>query len=1695
MNLLKRLHLFAFLFLVSYGNAQLNNSWIDYSKTYYKFKVAEDKLCRIPYSTLLAAGLASNNATAFQLWRNGQEVRLYTSVSNGQLSSSDYIEFLGKMNDGLPDKALYRNPDFQLADRYSLETDTASYFLTINNSSPNLRFTNALNTAPSNATPDAYFMRTIHRYYKDQMNRGDAKPVGEYVYSSSYDAGEGWSSNAIESCCPLIEEFGDLNIYSAGPSNGLSVSVNAVGDANNTRNVVIKLFQNEITAAPYSSAVSMPNFEYRRINIDNLPITLLQNPNYLPITIYGTSTNSFDRFVVSDIAVTFPAMFNFRNSNTFDFELAASATGNYLVIDNFNYGNVAPTLYDLTSGLRCEGEISSTPGKVKFVLPPSTQNRKFTLLSQQQVFNTINTLQPKNFLNLNQSVNQGDYLIISNPVLYNDGNGNNFVNDYKQYRSSITGGSYNAKVYNIDELDDQFAFGIKNHPASIRDFIMFADSAFNVNPTNIFIIGRGVNYMDVRANESNPSCTAMNLVPTFGWPASDILLAAKPGLCKPVIPIGRLAAITPQEVNSYLNKVKEYESAQQTLSPAADNKSWMKNFIHVVGGKDSSENNTFKSYMNSYKNIAQDTSFGAYVETFAKTSTGIIQQASGQRIEELFNQGLGFVGYFGHSSANTFEFNLSNPEIYHNEGKYPFFNVSGCSAGNFYVYDQLRLTGNLSLSEKYVLANQRGSIGFLADTHFGIPPFLNFYNTALYNNFSKKMYGNTIGNQIRAVIDELGGNTSTVDYFTRIHLEEINLHGDPAIKINYFAKPDFDIEDRFVKISPDIISVADTTFNIKINILNLGKAVGDSIRITVKQQLPNDSIRLLFNNLIPAIKNMDSLSLDVPINPATDKGLNKIIISVDEGNRIDEQFETNNNLTKSFYIFEDELRPVFPGNFSIVNHQNIAFYASTANPLSGQRNYIMELDTTELFNSPFKKTYNQTGVGGMVQFNPNNLSFVDSTTYYWRVAIVPNNNDPYIWNGFSLVYLQSGGSGYNQSHYFQQNKSSFSDITLDADRVLRFKKDPANLIVRTGLYPFYLSDKINVNLDFNQYDNYGCVYNSLQFYVFDSSTLAPWLNTDVNATEALYGSEHLCQNDPNSPHTTRAFFEFKYTDAAKRKKAMDFIDMLPNGVFVAITNLGNSLANNSFISQWQSDTAVLGSGNSLYHKLKSIGFNKIDSFITNLPFLYFYQKGMPTYEPKQFIGPMDSSYIDQTFPLQTIKSEGSIQSPVFGPARKWNALKWKGIAADPVSTSDTVKVQVWGIRFDGSTALLTTVNAASDTTLNFIDATQYPYLRLKMSNKDVDYHTPNQWKYWTIDAIPEPEGAVAPSLIWNMKDTVEQGEPITISIAFKNVSETNFDSLLKVKLSITDQMNDQINLDIPPRKVLVSGDTLILNYSIDSRQFPGNNTLFVDFNPGNDQIEQFHFNNILYKNFYVKTDKFNPLLDVTFDGVHILNRDIVSSKPFIHIELKDENRFMALNDTSFLSIKLKYPDQSIRTFNFGDTLRFYPADLSSGQNTAKVDFTPYLTQDGDYDLIVSGKDSMGNQSSSSDYRVSFTVINKSMISDMLNYPNPFTTSTAFVFTLTGSEIPQNIRIQILTVTGKVVKEITKSELGPIRIGRNITDYKWDGTDAYGQKLANGVYLYRVLTNQNGHALEKYRTTENNTDKYFNKGYGKMYLMR
>jgi flagellar hook assembly protein FlgD len=264
-----------------------------------------------------------------------------------------------------------------------------------------------------------------------------------------------------------------------------------------------------------------------------------------------------------------------------------------------------------------------------------------------------------------------------------------------------------------------------------------------------------------------------------------------------------------------------------------------------------------------------------------------------------------------------------------------------------------------------------------------------------------------------------------------------------------------------------------------------------------------------------------------------------------------------------------------------------------------------------------------------------------------------------------------------------------------------------------------------------------------------------------------------------------------------------------------------------------------------------------------------------------------------------------------------------------------------------------------------------------------------------------------------------------------------------------------------------------------------------------DQPEQFYFNNLAQTSFSVIKDNTNPILDVTFDGVHILNNDIVSPNPFIVIELDDENPFLILSeniDTANFQIEIMSPNSNVwqRINFFNDLIPNLEWFINEDENKFTIEYHPTFTEDGTYTLRVQGQDKSGNSSGDEPYEIQFEVIQKSSISNIYNYPNPFSTKTHFAFTLTGSKIPEKLELQILNVRGRLVKQISLSDNEVIRIGNNITEYFWDGKDNFGDPLANGVYLYRVISEIENEAIDHFLTQG---DKAFTNGWGKMYLIR
>ncbi|HXP50673.1 MAG TPA: T9SS type A sorting domain-containing protein, partial [Bacteroidia bacterium] len=92
---------------------------------------------------------------------------------------------------------------------------------------------------------------------------------------------------------------------------------------------------------------------------------------------------------------------------------------------------------------------------------------------------------------------------------------------------------------------------------------------------------------------------------------------------------------------------------------------------------------------------------------------------------------------------------------------------------------------------------------------------------------------------------------------------------------------------------------------------------------------------------------------------------------------------------------------------------------------------------------------------------------------------------------------------------------------------------------------------------------------------------------------------------------------------------------------------------------------------------------------------------------------------------------------------------------------------------------------------------------------------------------------------------------------------------------------------------------------------------------------------------------------------------------------------------------------------------------------------------------------------------------------VLNYPNPFTTHTQFFFELNEVCDMLDVQIQIFTISGKLVKNIVTTVKSDSFRSQAID---WDGRDEYGDKIANGVYIYHV----------KIRTSEGTTTDSYQK---------
>ena len=408
---------------------------------------------------------------------------------------------------------------------------------------------------------------------------------------------------------------------------------------------------------------------------------------------------------------------------------------------------------------------------------------------------------------------------------------------------------------------------------------------------------------------------------------------------------------------------------------------------------------------------------------------------------------------------------------------------------------------------------------------------------------------------------------------------------------------------------------------------------------------------------------------------------------------------------------------------------------------------------------------------------------------------------------------------------------------------------------------------------------------------------------------------------------------------------------------------------------------------------------------------------------------------------------GAITSSFVGPASQWNKLDFN------------IEAQGFGGEYQTSLFGMNKITReidllASDFEPNFdisnIDAEAYNTLQFAINIEDtsIGIGDPFLLKSLTFDYISVPEIVITPLDISFNPDTLLQGFSTNVEFKAINIGYSSADSAI-FNLYLNDSENSfgSFTTNILPDSVITFQKALNTSPILFDNQVK-----VKSFYPN---TEMFTFNNIASNSFYVARDSVSPDFFITFDGIELVSGDIVSPNPEVKISLKD-NSPLPLDTTNFFI----YLDNNPLSFSH-DSLNFAYTPYPNSE--AVITWKPSFTN-GNYILEVLAKDASGNYFDTTSYRVAFSVNTTNNILDIYNYPNPFADDTYFTFTLTGSELPQEFKIKIYTVAGRLIRvvDVPQSDLN-----YGFNKIYWNGRDEDGNNIANGVYFYKITLLNNG----------------------------
>ena len=1616
------------------------DEWIRQRVQYVRLDVTEAGIYRVTGAQLAAAGLDGVTGAQLELVHYGREVPAAVSTE-GRLTAGDFVEFAHDPSASIAYEAdLYPNRSSRdmLSPSRRLFTDSVAYYVSVNPAGPRLRITeiSATRADPASATREVIQTSTVvgtETFAKVISDRHGSK-------YSSFQLGEGWSFAAAQSRTIVV------------PTPGRMPGASGLARVRTLSNFT------QQNGGAHTRVVSVGTREVRRDSMNNGAFSRDSfgvaagdfGPEGLTVSVTGQQGGT-DAYYIGEVSVSYPA-------------LASLTAGENIVV------TVGEALAR-TGALSLAGAV---PGQVVRVIHPRTlrvwrlpfDDSTAVLLADLNVGDRL-------YLAVESAIGRATARAFR-PLAPHDPNTEYIVvgsrsqdgwpwdaDDYAAFRQNPRHGGYASAAYRVEALYDQYNYGLRYDARAIANLASLAKR--RGRGRLLLLLGKGREFTSVRtpAQRALPE-NATFTVPTFGTPSSDNLVVADRLTGQLALAVGRIAAETPAELEVIFRKT---ETADLVVvdNPQLRGLEWTKELLHIAGGLTPNEQASIQAGFRTMSGAVLPTELAPNITSIFKSSNEPIQSTDVDAIFGRINAGANTVIFFGHGSPTSFEFNINRPDRYNNTGRYPLLLAYGCYSGNCNTPIE-------TIGEQFLSYPDKGFVAYAAGSGLNYISSITDFGVQFYRAFAQTHYDEPLGEAMRVTVNRTLANPQAT-YVIRQHVEQFILQGDPALMLYKLRGPDVVVDGASLRLEPTPLTQELDSFSVSIDLCNLGRGTSDGFYVTVERESERRAREIVDTLFVDGIAADRELSFAIPSWGPEGVGLNRLWFTI---GGLDAQSVVSGALANdatgplNFVVARSNIRILYPSPHEVVDTSTPTLYAEAGNLWAPARTFEWELSSDPTFADP--STLRASVLSkSLVRYTPQ-APLTVAGVYHFRVRPVGDT----VWATSRFRYGAAAAPA---------SLRSFAEFAQGTRQLLEPLPDGSWRFANTGLnktLTLRATGQAEPPTFITSFEN-------------PANSIRPWSFSDTSVTimiaDSLTGGEPAWNGALGSIRGTGTNRTLTYhvSSPEQRARVAALLDSLPSrGHFVYFwTNF--SIGTEFQPDAWVGDSLITG-GRSLLGVLKENGAQLVDQWVAGgtAPYAILWQQGIGVLGEE--LGADSTATIVLSVDLPTRSLEGSYVTPAVGPLRRVEEVQW-GFDESLSHSRSTLTVEIRGTDVDGDTLV---VHRSRDYRGTYsLDSARQVGLKsvfLYYATRDDSLRRPQALLHFDVAGALEPELAFDPELLQIApSDSVGPRQAYSFGIGLRNLSPEPI------------QAPTRLAHETLPEGTLVTVDTLsglpgwgtaLWRDTVSWSRSGGQELSFrlVSLDPDD---ERGVASDVGFSRVEFGVDSEAPDVAVLIDGEPLRSRQLLAPSPVFEIVARDDLSFDSLRQES-ISVQLTTPDgELLAGSQLPGTLELGPSSVGGRERTWV--FRPGRLSNGVYALAVSVVDDGGNRSRNASLHYEFEVDTATAISNVLPYPNPMVDAVRFQYELTG-EVPTDYRIAIYSSSGRLVRSLSSTDLGPLQIGRRLTQGTWNGTDEFGQRLARGVYLYRfeVSRTSAGDAFEQRST---GAERAVESGFGKLVIVR